>query len=204
MKVLAINGSPHKNGTTYTALEIVTKTLEAEGIETEIFQIGSQGTAGCKACGACRKTGKCVVDDAVNICAPKANEADGIILGAPTYYGGIAGDAKSFYDRLFFSGKRLTGKPCASVTVARRSGGEGVIGQLNNYLMLGGGIIVPTNYWNYIHGHNGEEALQDQEGIEILQTVGRSMAWLLKCLDATKDSIPMPSLSKSSVTNFIR
>ncbi|MDR2931884.1 MAG: flavodoxin family protein [Oscillospiraceae bacterium] len=204
MKVLAINGSPHKDNTTYTAIGLVTAVLEKEGIETEVIQIGDKGVHGCIGCGKCRDLGKCIFNDGVNECAEKLRAADGLILAAPTYYGGIAGDAKCFFDRLFYTGRHAMGKPAAAVTVARRSGGEGVISQLNNYLMLSGTIIVPTNYWNYIHGHTGSEALQDTEGIQILETVGRSMAWLLKCLDATKDSIPMPQLNKSVATNFIR
>lgn len=207
MKVLAINGSPNKEGTTFTALSIITKALESEGIETEIFHIGNGGIHGCVGCGSCRKNknNQCVYDgDSVNDCIENVRAANGIIIGAPTYFGGIAGDAKCFYDRLFYTGRHIEGKPCAAVTAARRSGGEGVISQLNNYLILGGGVIAPTNYWNYIHGHNGEQALQDGEGVEILQTVGRSMAWLLKCLEATKNTIPMPSLSKNVITNFIR
>ena len=204
MKVIAINGSPHANGSTYTALTLMGEELNAQGIDYEILQVGSAPVQGCTACGGCREGKGCVFQDGVNIARAKIQEADGIILGAPTYYGGIAGGAKAFYDRLFYSGARIQGKVGSAVTVARRSGGEDVFHQLNSYLTLGGAVIAPTSYWNVIHGHNGAEIVQDAEGVAVLKIVARTMAWLIKSLDATKEQFPCPDMKKGVATNFIR
>lgn len=204
MKVIAINGSPREQGNTYSALNIMAEVLEREGIETEIFQIGAGPIRACTACGACKRIGRCVHSDSVNQCADKLQEANGVILGAPTYCGGIAGGAKCFYDRLFHSGHAVRGKVGAAVSVARRSGGESVYHQLSSYLTLGGAVIAPTTYWNVIHGRNPGEVLQDEEGVTVLRTVGATMAWLIKSLDMAQDTVPMPVIEKNIATDFIR
>lgn len=204
MKVLAINGSPHKDGTTYAALQTVTEVLEAEGIETEIYQIGSKAIQGCTACGYCREKGKCRFADGVNEVAEKMKTMDGLILSTPTYYGGIAGGAKCFYDRLFYAGVDVQCKPGAVVAVARRSGAEDAYHQLSSYLTLAGAILTPTVYWNAAFGTTGAEMLQDEEGVSILENVGKSMSWLLKIIQTSKDSLPAPDLIKKAKTNFIR
>lgn len=204
MKILAINGSPHKNGTTCTALKIMTGKLEASGIGTEIIQIGNKPIQGCIGCGNCRKLGKCRFDDGVNETAEKMKTADGMIISAPTYYGGIAGGAKCFYDRLFYAGANLSCKPATAVTAARRAGTTDVYHQLVSYLTLAGAIITPTVYWNGVFGNSGAEMEQDEEGKSIMENAAASMAWLLQVIRGTKDNLPAPELKKNARTNFIR
>jgi multimeric flavodoxin WrbA len=178
--------------------------LEKAGIELELVHVGGEAIRGCMACGKCRALGKCVFDDdMVNECRDKANEADGIILGSPVYYGGVAGAFKSFLDRLFFPGVKLQYKVGAVVVSLRRSGGIAVFHQLNNYLNLAQVIIAPSIYWEVIHGNNAQEFLQDEEGRHIMRTAGRNMAWLLKILLWGKRDWPYPAALPRAMTNFV-
>lgn len=207
MKVLAINGSPHREGTTYYALSLVAEELAKGGIETEIFHIGEGPIQSCIGCNRCLvgNARRCVFNnDGVAACRSIADTCDGLLLGAPTYYGGIAGGMKSFLDRLFYSGTNFRGKAAAAITVARRSGGEDAFQQLCNYLHLGGTCIVPTIYWNYIHGNNAEEAAKDLEGVQIMRGIGSNMAWLMKCLATSRESLIAPEMEPRVLTNFIR
>jgi multimeric flavodoxin WrbA len=205
MKVIAFNGSPHKNGVINKGIETIAAELAAKGIETECVQVGGAAIHGCAACGTCRKTGRCVFnDDMVNGSIDKANEADGVILGSPTYYGGIAGAFKCFLDRLFYAGVKLAFKPAVVVASLRRSGGMAVTQQLSNYLNLAGAVIVPNVYWPVIHGNTAEEVLKDGEGMYVMQTAGRNMAWLLAALEAGKKAVPLPPTVPRVWTNFVR
>jgi multimeric flavodoxin WrbA len=204
MKVIAFNGSPHKDGTVYAGIRAMGEELEKEGIEVELVHAGGKAVRGCVDCGKCRTLGKCVFDDdMVNECRGKVNEADGIILGSPVYYGGVAGAFKSFLDRLFFPGTSLRYKAGATVVSLRRSGGIGVFHQLNNYLNLAQVIITPSIYWNVIHGNNAQELLQDEEGLNIMRVTGRNMAWLLRILSLGKQNCPYPEAAPRVMTNFI-
>jgi multimeric flavodoxin WrbA len=140
----------------------------------------------------------------VNACLDLVNAADGIILGSPVYYGGIAGTFKSFLDRLFCSGLSLRGKVGGAAVSLRRSGGIAAFHGLNNYLNLAQAVIVPSAYWNVIHGNNAEETLQDEEGLQIMRVLGRNTAWLLKTLSAGKKTVPLPEPEPRVWTNFIR
>jgi len=206
MKIIAINGSPRVNGSTGTALAYLAEELKKHGVETEIVHIGDKPIQGCTGCAVCHRKGdrKCVYDDIVNVLTDKIAAADGLVLGAPVYYGGIAGGAKSVYDRLFYKGLDIKLKVCAAVTATRRSGGSTVYNQLNNYFTIMGGLIAPVTYWNAIHGANGDEIPQDIEGMGTLRHLAESMAWLLKMKEATKDSVPIPEMKKTVWTNFIR
>lgn len=204
MKVIAFNGSPHEQGASYRGITAVTSELEKAGVSSEILHIGDKNIQGCIACHSCFKTKRCKFDDIVNRCAEKIEQASGIILAAPVYYGGIAGNFKCFLDRLFFSGPKLTRKAAVAVTTVRRTGGIGVYQQLCNYLTLAGAVIVPTVYWNVLHGNNSGEAEQDAEGIFTLRTVGRNMAWLIKTLDLGSKTFPPPPDEEHVRTNFIR
>ncbi|MDR2759701.1 MAG: flavodoxin family protein [Spirochaetaceae bacterium] len=205
MKVIAFNGSPHKNGTTHRGIMIMAEELERGGISTELVWVGNREIRGCAGCGRCRELNACVFDDdPVNQSRSKVNESDGIILGSPVYYGGIAGTFKCFLDRLFFPGINLKFKAGAAVTALRRSGGTMVFHQLNNYLNLAQAIITPGFYWGVIHGNNAEEVIRDEEGMLLMRTMGRNMAWLLKTLDAGKNTLPCPTEEKRVWTNFIR
>jgi multimeric flavodoxin WrbA len=205
MKVIAFNGSPHQQGTTHRGISVIAGELEKEGIPTEIVWVGNKEIRGCISCRKCRDRGACIFDDdGVNRYRDKVNEADGIILGSPVYYGGIAGTFKSFLDRLFFPGVNLRFKPGVAMAALRRSGGVTVFHQLSNYLNLAQAIITPGFYWGAIHGNDGEEALRDEEGMLLMRTLGKNMAWLLKTLEARKDQIPCPPEEKRVWTNFIR
>jgi len=205
MKVIAFNGSPHNDGVIQSGLEIMAAELENEGINTEIIQAGKENIPGCIDCRKCRGLGKCSFDnDLVNEAAEKVNNADGIIIGSPVYYGSIAGNFKCFLDRLFFSGLNIKFKAAAAVVSCRRSGGINAFHQMNNYLNLAQAFIVPSVYWNVIHGNSGEELEKDEEGLHFLKTSARNMAWLIKALTLAKKEIPLPAEDKRPRTNFVR
>ncbi|HEY5584846.1 MAG TPA: flavodoxin family protein [Ruminiclostridium sp.] len=207
MKVLAINGSPHKDGCTYTAIRLMADELEKQNIEVEIVHVGNKLIRGCTACNACNKMAekKCIFDDdIVNECVEKCKEVDGIIIGSPVYYSGVAGTMKSFLDRFFYSGANLQYKVGAAVVSLRRSGGVDSFHQLNNYFNLANVVITPSHYWNVIHGSNAGDVMQDGEGVQIMQNLGKNMAWLLKSLDSSKNEISLPQKEERVWTNFIR
>ena len=207
MKVTAINGSPHKNGNTYTMLEAMCGELAKNNIDTEIIHIGKELIRGCVACGSCAASGdrRCVFDDdPVNETADKMRQSDGFILGSPVYYGGITGTMKSFLDRTFYTSSAFfKSKVAAGVVVARRSGGTNAVHQLNNYLTLAGIITPPSRYWAAVHGRTPGEAALDLEGMQTVRDIARDMAWLLEVIKSGKD-IPAPKYEDKIATNFIR
>lgn len=187
MKVLLINGSPHEKGSTYTALRAIADQLEARGVEAEIFHIGTKPISGCLACGKCSETHRCVIDDVVNIALEKAKDCDGFVFGSPVYYASANGSMISFMDRLFCTRPGCFAyKPAACVVAARRAGTTATYDQLNKYLGINRMINIPSQYWNMVIGHNAEEVAQDREGMEIMATLGKSMAWMLEVLEAAK------------------
>lgn len=208
MKVLLINGSPNAKGCTYTALSEVAKELTNENIETEIFHIGKDPIRGCMACGGCDKTnsGKCSFnDDSVNIGLEKAKEADAFVFGSPVHYAGASGLITSFLDRFFFAGNCFEYKPGAAIVSCRRGGATAAFDQLNKYFTIANMPIVSSQYWNMVHGNTPEEVKQDLEGMQIMRTLGKNMAWLLKSIKAGKElGIPLPEKEPRAVTNFIR
>ena len=206
MKVILVNGSPHKEGCTYTALSEAAKALNSNGIETEIFHLGTEPVAGCIACGACSKTGKCIYNDPVNEFVGKAKDADGFIFGSPVYYSGMSGQLCSFMDRAFYSGgKYMAGKPAAAVVSCRRGGATATFEQINKYFMITNMPVVSSQYWNQVHGNTPDEVKQDLEGLQTMRTLGANMAWLLKCIEAGKKAgIEMPERETPIKTNFIR
>lgn len=205
MKVILFNGSPRKNGCTYTALAEIEKELNNEGIETLIFHAGA-ATKGCMGCGYCAKNGKCVTDDCVNEAAELIKDADGFIFGSPVHYASASGMMTSFMDRLFYSaGSLLKLKPCAVVASARRAGTTATIDQLLKHPQFNQMPIISGNYWPMVHGSNPEEVKQDLEGMQIMRTIGRNMAWILKCIEAGKNAgITLPSQEDKIKTSFIR
>lgn len=206
MKVLLVNGSPHAKGCTYTALAEVAKSLEAEGIETEIFQLGKEPVAGCLACGACSKTKRCFMKDKVNEMLDMLENIDGLVVGSPVYYAAPAGQIMAFLDRAFYlKGKLYADKPAAAVVSCRRGGASAAFDTLNKYFTISNMPVVSSQYWNQIHGNTPEEARQDAEGLQTMRTLGLNMAWLLKCIEAGRRAgIPAPSREKLIGTNFIR
>lgn len=210
MKVLLVNGSPHAKGCTYTALNEVAETLNHEGIETEIFQVGTKPLAGCIACKSCAKTGHCVFDDKVNEFLKIAGDFDGYIFGSPVHYAAASGAITSFMDRAFYTdlqaGKQsFYLKPAAAVVSARRAGTTATFDQLNKYFTLTQMPIVSSQYWNMVHGATPEQVKQDLEGLQTMRTLGRNMAFFLKCKEAgIKAGIPFPERENHIFTNFIR
>lgn len=209
MKVLLINGSPRPRGCTYTALKEAEKTLNEAGIETEIFHIGAKAIQGCTDCGACAGGKACVFDkedEVVTIARKKVNEADGIIVGSPVYFAGPNGNLTAFMNRLFYGGSvNCIGKPAAAIVSARRAGTTATLDVLNKYFIIRGMPIVPSQYWCMVHGNSPEEVAQDKEGLQIMRTLGRNMAWLLKCIAAGKAAgITLPEREPRVSTNFVR
>ncbi|MDR2037898.1 MAG: flavodoxin family protein [Bacteroidales bacterium] len=207
MKVLLINGSPKRNGCTFTALSEVEKTLKEENIQTEIFHIGNKPIRGCFGCGKCRDLpSRCVFDDdVVNVGLAKAENADGFIFGSPVYYASANGAVIAFLDRFFYAGKYFAYKPGAAVVSARRGGTTAALDQLNKYFTISNMPVVPSQYWNMVHGNTPEEVEQDLEGLQIMRTLGRNMAWILKCIECGKKSGIVPKTEEPRMrTNFIR
>lgn len=211
MKVLLVNGSPHAKGCTYTALAEAAFALKQEGIETDFFWIGSKPIAGCIGCYQCGKKHQCVFDDKVNEFTKLAAEYDGFLFGSPVYYSGMNGSLMSFMDRVFFSASGqephpFRFKPAAAVVSARRAGTTSALDQMNKYFLHQQMPIVSSRYWNMVHGNTPEEVKQDAEGLQIMRTLGRNMAWLLKLREAgEKAGVPLPAQEEKRIaTNFIR
>ena len=206
MKVLLVNGSPHEHGSTDRALREVEKSLAEAGIETEIFWIGNQPVGGCIGCGGCGKKGECVFGGVVAEFGRKARDADGFVFGSPVHYAAASGNMTSFMDRLFYSaGENLRFKPAAVVTVARRGGNTATYEQLLKYPGITNMPIVSSQYWNMVHGANAQDVEQDLEGLQTMRTLGRNMAWMLRCIEAGKKAgIEHPALEPFQRTNFIR
>lgn len=210
MKVLLVNGSPNEKGCTNRALLEVEKALNECGIETQIFNIGTEPIAGCLGCRACRELSKCVFDDKVNEFVSLAENADGFIFGSPVYYAGANGALTAFMDRVFYSDrcakrKVFAFKPAAAVASARRAGTTPTLDQLNRYFQIASMPIVTSTYWNEVHGNLPEEVEQDSEGLRTMRNLGRNMAWLLKLIKLGEESgIPFPKIEYKPSTNFIR
>ena len=208
MKVLLINGSPNAQGCTYTALCEVAKELEKQNIETEIFHVGKKPIRGCMACGGCSKNDshKCAFnDDTVNIALEKAKSADGFIFGSPVHYASASGQITSFLDRFFYAGDGFQYKPGAAIVSCRRGGSTAAFEQLNKYFTISCMPVVSSQYWNMVHGTTPEEVKQDLEGMQTMRTLGKNMAWLLKCMQAGKEAgIALPEREPMIATNFIR
>ncbi|SLM27734.1 conserved hypothetical protein [Desulfamplus magnetovallimortis] len=211
MKVIGFNGSPRKKGNTVCSLNTVFSELEKEGIETEMIHVGKEKIQGCRACFTCAKKRdqRCAIeDDPVNEWIQKMKDADGILLGSPVHFSGVAGTMKSFLDRAFFvisvNNGLLRHKVGASVVAVRRSGGLPTMNSLNHYICYSEMIMPCSNYWNVAHGMNPGEMEQDGEGKQIMEVLGRNMAWLLKIVEMGKKELPAPEPAAKIMTNFIR
>lgn len=210
MKVLLINGSPNKEGCTFTALTEFAKELNKENIETEILQTGNTPTRDCCACYACRKEGaenKCVFnDDMVNTLIEKAKEFDGFVVGSPVYYAHPTGKIISILNRAFFAGaSSFEFKPACAVVSARRAGTTTTFDVLNKYFTIANMPVVSGNYWNNVHGRKGEDVLKDLEGLQTMRVLARNMSWMLKCIECGKQNgINRPELEQKIITDFIR
>ncbi|MDR0982135.1 MAG: flavodoxin family protein [Culturomica sp.] len=205
MKVLLINGSPRKEGNTFTALSETAKALEAEGIKTKIISIGTKAVQGCTACLKCYELGRCVFQDELyNNVLENVKEADGLIIGSPVYYAGPNGSLCALLDRLFYSSSEyMQYKPAASIAVCRRGGASTAFDRLNKYFTIASMPVVSSQYWNIAYGCQPNEVLQDAEGLQTMRTLGRNMAWLLKNLKSGNKAVPEAE-EVWQRTNFIR
>lgn len=203
MKVLLLNGSPHKKGCTSRALKEVSEILNKEGIETETIFVGSNEIRGCIACGSCRKNGKCVLNDIVNEIAIKFKESDGIVIGTPVYYAGINGTLKSLLDRLFYSANYdKSFKVGASVVSSRRAGSTSAFDEINKYFTISNMPIVSSSYWNEVHGRCEEDVEKDLEGLQTMRNLGRNMAFLIKSINLGKNEYGFPKIERDYITSF--
>lgn len=204
MKVLMLNGSPHKNGCTFTALTEVAKSLAAEDTDSEIVWLGSGPVHDCTACGGCSDSGRCVfTGDAVNEIIDKAEQADGFVFGSPVYYAHPSGLLLSVLDRCFYAGgAAFSGKPGAAVVSARRAGTTASLDVINKYFGIAGMPVVGSTYWNMVHGRKPEDVLKDAEGLQTLRNLGRDMAYLIRSLAAADGEKPVRETGAR--TNFIR
>ena len=202
MKVVLINGSPHRKGNTFIALSEVAGALEKEGVQTEIIQLGIKAVQGCIACNKCAELGHCVFQDTLYTQVREAlQEAAGIVVGSPVYYAGPNGALCALLDRVFYSCSELLAyKAGASVAVCRRGGASATFDRLNKYFTILNMPVVSSQYWNSVHGMRPGEATEDAEGLQTMRMLGRNMAWLLK--GVKREERPEPELRV--MTNFIR
>ncbi len=205
MRVLLINGSPRAKGNTSIALAEVAKVLEEEGITTITVGIGTQSVRGCVACGACRKNHThCAFSDVLydQLRTILEEGVDGLVVGSPVYYAGPNGSLCALLDRLFYScGSLLAYKPAAAVAVCRRGGASATFDRLNKYFTINNMPVVPSQYWNSVHGAAAGEALEDLEGLQTMRTLGRNMAWMMRGL--SHEPLPMSEEPKLK-TSFVR
>ena len=202
-RVILLNGSPHANGCTATALNEMIKVFQEEGIETELIHVGNKSIRGCISCNRCSETGKCVFDDLVNEVAPKFAEADGLVVGSPVYYAGPNGTIISFMDRLFYStsfSKQM--KVGAAVVSCRRGGNTATYDVLNKYFTISSMPVASSTYWNQVHGFTAEDAKKDLEGLQTMRNLARNMAFMIKAFEDAKQKYGYPEMEKSYFTSF--
>ena len=205
MKVLMLNGSPRTEGNTFAALREMERIFQAEGVETEIVQVGGRDIRGCVACGGCAKLGRCVFDDIVNELAPKFEACDGLVVGSPVYYASANATLVALLTRLFYSTSfDKTMKVGAGVVVARRGGLSATFDELNKFFTISGMPVASSQYWNSVHGRLPGEAAQDAEGLQTMRTLARNMAFLMKSIALGKEKYGLPEKEPRQATNFIR
>lgn len=210
MNVLLVNGSPHEQGCTDTALQEAGRMLEQAGIRTTRFWIGSEPLAGCSGCGYCARAGKCCHDDRVNVFLDAAKDADGFIFGASVHFASASASMIAFLDRSFYADhcaglNRFAFKPGAAIVSARRAGTSAALDELNKCLLYAQMPIVSSRYWNMVHGHTPAQVCQDEEGMQIMRVLGRNMAWMLNSLKIAADAgLPLPEQERRISTNYIR
>jgi len=205
MRVILLNGSPHSKGCTFTALSEVESQLIENGIETKMIHIGAKPMRGCIGCNKCAN-GRCIFnDDLANELLNEMETADGLVIGSPVYYASANGSLISLLDRVFYAGNNFAYKPGAAIVSARRAGTTATLDELNKYFTISNMPVVPSQYWNMVHGSTPEEVKQDLEGLQVMRTLGNNMAWLLKCIEAGKKSEILPPVPEKKMwTNFIR
>ena len=206
MKVLMINGSPRVSGCTNYALRCAGEELEAAGVEVELLQIGNKAISGCTACGACKKSQRCIIDDMANVVIDKLEHSDALIVGSPVYFSSPNASLLALLDRVFYSANRnFAYKPGAAIVSARRGGSSASLEVLWKYFTIAQMPVVSSSYWPMVHGNNVDEVKQDLEGIQVMRVLGRNMAWMLQSIKAGRDSgVVLPQPVERVHTNFIR
>ena len=212
MRVLFVNGSSHVNGTTMAAIDEMRKVFEAEGVETEVFQLRNNPVMDCLQCNRCNELGRCVFEnDLVNAFVERAKESDGFVFATPVYFAHPSGRIIDFLDRAFYSNCRdeeydaFRFKPGAAVAVARRGGTTAALDALNKYFGIAQMPIAGSTYWNNVHGLFAEEAPQDEEGMQTMRNLARNMIWMMRCFEAGKAAgVPYPATETTACTNFIK
>ena len=205
MKVLIINGSPRKNGNTALALSEMEKIFLEEGIETETLHIGNKDIRGCMACGSCSKTGKCVFNDIVNEISEKFEQSDGLVVGAPVYYGSANATLVAALQRVFYSSHfDKTMKVGAAIASARRGGLTAAFDEMNKFFTISGMPVASGQYWNGLHGAAPGEGAQDAEGLQMMRTLARNMSFLIKAIADAKEKYGLPQQEPKTFTNFVR
>lgn len=207
MKVLLVNGSPHKDGCTNVALTEIEKELQKNGIDVEKMWLGTQPIAGCIGCNKCLSTNnRCFINDKVNEFLEICDNFDGFVFGSPVHFAAASGSITSFLDRVFYGrGNLFANKLCASVVSCRRGGATACFDQLNKYALMSNMTVIGSNYWNQIHGTNKEEALKDEEGLQTMRNLAKNMAYMLKCIEAGNTlKVSAPQYEIKIKTNFIR
>ena len=202
-KVLVLNGSPRANGCTATALDEMIKTFEEEGLTVELIHVGNKDIRGCIACGRCAQTGQCVFNDIVNEIAPRFEEADGLVIGSPVYYGSPNATLIACLDRLFYStpfSKHM--KVGASVVSCRRGGNTASFDVLNKYFTISGMPVAASTYWNQVHGFSADDVKKDLEGLQTMRNLARNMAFMIRAIVDAKEKYGLPAVEKDSFTSF--
>lgn len=187
MKVVAFNGSPHRDGNTYHLIRHTLDAIERAGIKTELIQIGGKKVHPCIACGKCleNRDRQCVQKkDMVNECIEKMLEADAIIIGTPTYFAGVTPEIKAFMDRAFLVGKAnddmFRQKLGAAVAAERRSGAVCAVDTINHYFCISGMFSAGSRYWNNAKGFMPGDVETDDEGIDTMKQLGENIAWFVR------------------------
>ena len=202
-KVILLNGSAHQHGCTATALDEMIKVFEAEGVETELIQVGTKEIRGCIGCNKCFEAGKCTFDDLVNEVAPKFEAADGLVVGSPVYYSSPNGNIVSFMDRLFYStsfSKHM--KVGASVVSCRRGGNTASFDALNKYFTISGMPVASSTYWNQVHGLSAEDVKKDLEGLQTMRNLARNMTFMIRAFADAKEKYGYPEVESGRFTSF--
>ena len=204
MKVLMINGSPHRDGNTSIALAEMRKVFEKNGVETETMNIGGKDIRGCTGCRKCGELGRCVFEDVVNEAADRFRESDGLVVASPVYYASANGTLVSFLDRLFYSSMfDKTMKVGAAVAVARRAGTVSTFDELNKYFTINGMPVASGQYWNDVFGMEPGESKLDREGLRNMRVLARNMTFLMKSIALGKEKYGLPEEEPWVSTNFI-
>lgn len=203
-KVLLLNGSPRANGCTATALDEMMNVFAAEGVDTELIQVGNKDIRGCIACGRCGELGKCVFDDLVNEVAEKLDKADGLVVGSPVYYGSPNGTMLAFLDRLFYSSGKVNKhmKVGAAVVTCRRGGNTASFDVLNKYFTISGMPVASSTYWNQVHGFTAEDVRKDLEGLQTMRNLARNMLFLIRAIADAKEKYGVPDMESGNFTSF--